>query len=302
MSATVETGVGEAADFVATVEEELTAALGFRPYPGTLNVERLAIEDLPERTLTAGGLSNEHCEGVVVRPCNVSGVRAAVLRPLVEGYPESKVELLAPVQLRSVFDLEDGDTIPVSPADEAWHPDGAAADPTALDEFDAVVFDLDGTLVDLAVDWNAAASDAIDLFERHGHDAQGANLWDLLERADDDGLRPELEAVLADHETAGAAASTRLRHADHLPLPVPTGVCSLNCEAACRRALDRHELTSHVDSVVGRDSVATYKPDPEPLLATLRALGADPKRSLFVGDSDRDEVTADRAGVQFRWV
>ncbi|MFC7068414.1 HAD family hydrolase [Halobaculum lipolyticum] len=168
--------------------------------------------------------------------------------------------------------------------------------------YEAVVFDLDGTLVDLAVDWAAAASDAVALFEQHGHDAAGAGLWDLLERADGAGLRPELEAVLVDHEVPGAEASERLPHADHLPLAVPTGVCSLNCEAACRTALDRHDLAPHVASVVGRDSVATYKPDPEPLVATLRDLGADPGAALFVGDSERDEVTADRAGVDFRWV
>ncbi|SHH35580.1 HAD family hydrolase [Halobaculum gomorrense] len=169
-------------------------------------------------------------------------------------------------------------------------------------EYDAVVFDLDGTLVNLAVDWDAAASDAIELFERNGHDAAGADLWGLLERADEAGLRPELEALLADHETRGAAASTRLPHADHLPLSVPTGVCSLNCEAACRTALDRHDLAGHVGAVVGRDSVGTYKPDPDPLVATLRNLGAETERALFVGDSDRDAVTADRASVDFRWV
>ena len=168
--------------------------------------------------------------------------------------------------------------------------------------YDAVVFDLDGTLVDLAVDWDAAARDAIDLFERNGHDAAGAGLWDLLERADGAGLRPELEAVLSDHEVAGAEASERLAHADHLPLSAPTGVCSLNCEAACRTALDRHDLAAHVESVVGRDSVATYKPDPEPLLTSIRDLGADPDAALFVGDSERDEITAERAGVDFRWV
>ncbi|WP_435063858.1 HAD family hydrolase [Halobaculum sp. EA56] len=168
--------------------------------------------------------------------------------------------------------------------------------------YDAVVFDLDGTLVRLAVDWDAAASDAVALFERHGHDAAGAGLWDLLERADDVGLRSELEAVLAEHETSGAAASERLAHADHLPLSVPTGVCSLNCEAACRTALERHDLADHVASVVGRDSVPTYKPDPAPLLATLDDLGVVPDRGLFVGDSERDAVTAERAGVDFRWV
>ncbi|MXR42696.1 HAD hydrolase-like protein [Halobaculum sp. WSA2] len=169
-------------------------------------------------------------------------------------------------------------------------------------DYDAVVFDLDGTLVDLAVDWDAAASDAIDLFERNGHDVAGADLWGLLERADDAGLRPELESVLADHETRGATESTRLPHADHLPLPVPVGVCSLNCETACRTALDRHDLAPHVGAVVGRDSVATYKPDPAPLVATLRDLDVSEERALFVGDSERDAVTARRAGVDFRWV
>jgi phosphoglycolate phosphatase len=168
--------------------------------------------------------------------------------------------------------------------------------------YDAVVFDLDGTLVDLAVDWDAAARDAIALFERNGHDAADADLWGLLERADDAGLRAELESVLADHETRGAAASTRLRHADHLPLSSPTAVCSLNCEAACRTALDRHDLSHHVEAVVGRDSVGTYKPDPEPLLAALRDLGVRKERALFVGDSERDAVTARRAGVEFQWV
>ncbi|UIO98589.1 HAD hydrolase-like protein [Halobaculum sp. CBA1158] len=187
------------------------------------------------------------------------------------------------------------------PADS---PEAVAADANAGDDYagyDAVVFDLDGTLVDLAVDWDAAAADAVELFERAGHDAAGADLWGLLERADAVDLRSDLEAVLADHETAGAAASARLPRADHLPLSVPTGVCSLNCEMACRTALDRHGIADHVRSVVGRDSVATYKPDPEPLLATFDGLGVAPADGLFVGDSERDAATAERAGVDFRW-
>ncbi|QLG26622.1 HAD family hydrolase [Halorarum halophilum] len=167
--------------------------------------------------------------------------------------------------------------------------------------YDAVVYDLDGTLVHLAVDWGAAARDAVALFERNGHDASDADLWSLLERADDVGLRGELEALLSDHECEGARTSERLPPADDLPLAVPTGVCSLNCEAACRLALDVHDLSGHVDAVLGRDSAATYKPDPESLLATLRELDVPPDRAVFVGDSERDELTAERAGVAFRW-
>nr|WP_049947643.1 HAD family hydrolase [Candidatus Halobonum tyrrellensis] len=165
-----------------------------------------------------------------------------------------------------------------------------------------MVFDLDGTLVDLAVDWGAARADAAALFETRGHDPAGDDLWGLLGRSDELGLRTELEERLSDRECDGARQSDRLAHADHLPLSVPTGVCSLNSEAAVRTALDTHDLVDHVAAVVGRDSCPTYKPDPEPLLATLSDLGVPPERALFVGDSERDAVTADRADVAFVYV
>ncbi|KTG08723.1 phosphoglycolate phosphatase [Haloprofundus marisrubri] len=173
----------------------------------------------------------------------------------------------------------------------------------AFETYDAVVYDLDGTLVDLLVDWNQAASDAEARFADAGVDAAGMDLWAMLDLADQEGMRPEIEAVIADHEREGARSSTRLTLADGVAdHAAPVGVCSLNCEDACRIALDVHELTGYVDSVVGRDSVATRKPDPEPLLTVLRELGVDPEGALFVGDSARDEKTADRAGVAFRYV
>ena len=170
-------------------------------------------------------------------------------------------------------------------------------------EFDAVVYDLDGTLVTLAVNWNDVARDVVDVFADAGVDATDYDLWGMLDLADEHGLRAEVEAAIADHETVGAERSHRLPLADSVAAQrVPVGVCSLNCEAACRVALDVHDLAAHVDSVVGRDSVATRKPDPEPLLATLRALGVEASNAVFVGDSRRDEVTAERAGSAFRYV
>jgi len=172
-----------------------------------------------------------------------------------------------------------------------------------LSAFDAVVYDLDGTLVDLRVDWNDAASDAAAVLRNAGVDADSLDLWKMLDAADDAGVRDELERELAAHEREGAWLSDRLPLADHLAGDgVPSGVCSLNAEDACRVALDVHDLSNHVDAVVGRDSVETRKPDPEPLLTTLERMAVDPDSAVFVGDSARDEVTADRAGVAFRYV
>ncbi|SDZ85642.1 phosphoglycolate phosphatase [Haloplanus vescus] len=170
-------------------------------------------------------------------------------------------------------------------------------------DYGAVVYDLDGTLVRLAVNWNAAAADAVDAFDAAGVDVAGADLWSLFERAPEHGLADDLEGILADHERRGAERSIRLSHADRVAdWEVPVGVCSLNASSACRVALDRHDLLDHVDTVVGRDSVATHKPDPEPLLTAIDRLGADPSTALFVGDTERDERTAARAGVAFEWV
>lgn len=174
---------------------------------------------------------------------------------------------------------------------------------TDLDAFDAVVWDLDGTLVHLAVDWDVVADEVVATFDDRGVDAGGTDLWAMLDLADDEGLRDDVEAVIADHECEGARASERLPHADVLGANGSVeGVCSLNCEDACRVALDAHDLSERVDAVVGRDSVATRKPDPKPLLETLDRMGADKGSAVFVGDSLRDEQCAQRAGVEFLYV
>jgi phosphoglycolate phosphatase len=172
-----------------------------------------------------------------------------------------------------------------------------------LDEFDAIVYDFDGTLARLVVDWDAVARDAADRFRAAGVDADGMDLWAMLDRADEVGLRDEVEAVITDYEYEGAKLSKRLPLADCLEgHSVSVGVCSLNAERAVRHGLSVHDLDRHVDAVVGRDTVATRKPDPEPLLATLRPLDVPPDRAVFVGDSERDALTAERAGVAFRYV
>jgi phosphoglycolate phosphatase len=180
---------------------------------------------------------------------------------------------------------------------------------------DAIVYDLDGTLVRLIVDWEAVATEVDRVLRNRGVDPP-RGLWAMLEFAETHGHREAVEEVIGEHEREGARRSERLALADVLAAGngrkgreesdgrerLPTGVCSLNCEGACRVALETHGLAGRVDHVVGRDSVATYKPDPEPLLTTVEALGATPERTLFVGDSERDERTATRAGTRFAYV
>jgi len=170
-------------------------------------------------------------------------------------------------------------------------------------EYAGVVYDLDGTLVRLAVDWAAVRADVAETYREAGLDPGERSLWELLGAAEDAGIAADVEATIAAHEREGARASDRLAHADELlATDRPTAVCSLNSEGACRVALETHDLADAVAAVVGRDTVPTHKPDPEPLLAAVDALGLAPPDVLFVGDSERDAETAARAGTAFEYV
>jgi len=51
--------------------------------------------------------------------------------------------------------------------------------------------------------------------------------------------------------------------------------------------------------VIGGDSLPIRKPDPAPLLAAVTQLGLGVGDVLFVGDSEVDAETAQRAGIAF---
>ncbi len=171
-----------------------------------------------------------------------------------------------------------------------------------IEEYDGVVYDLDGTLVQLDVDWGDVRHEVEAVLRARGLDCEGASLWDLLETAEQEGLARRVQSVIAEHERKGARTASRLPTAETIPTDRPVAVCSLNAHSACRIALERQGLDGRIDAVVGRDSLDTYKPDPAPLLWAIDQLDLEPTAAVFVGDGQRDAETASRAGVDFRYV
>jgi len=170
-------------------------------------------------------------------------------------------------------------------------------------DYDAVVYDLDGTLVRLDVDWEVVEREVERELRAVDVDPDDYDMWEMLDAAEAAGIGDEVNELIAEHERDGATRATRLPTADELAdADVPVAVCSLNCEAACRVALDKFDLTDAFRVVAGRDTVPARKPDPRALTWVLDELGVPPERALFVGDSASDEVTAERAGTGFRWV
>lgn len=170
------------------------------------------------------------------------------------------------------------------------------------EEYDAVLYDLDGTLVDLDVDWGEVARSVAAVLSARDIETDGADLWEMFELAREAECFPSVDGRVAEFEREGARSSRRLPIAKELPRPEPVGVVSLNAESACRIALEVHGLDSAVGTVVGRDTVAEMKPHPLPLEHALAELGVPESNALFVGDSESDAEAARRAGLAFQSV
>lgn len=114
---------GEGARFVALewVRCALRERLGFEAYPGTLNL-RLDTEQARETWRCF--LAREPGLALPARPgfCRArlfparvvaasGAVGGAVLLPEVEGYPEAKIEVVAPLRLKQHLGLQDGDRV-----------------------------------------------------------------------------------------------------------------------------------------------------------------------------------------------
>jgi phosphoglycolate phosphatase len=76
-------------------------------------------------------------------------------------------------------------------------------------------------------------------------------------------------------------------------------VCTNKRTSLARAVLEATGLAPFLGAVVGPDVVSRRKPDPAHLDAAIAAIGADPARTLYVGDGDVDVQTARTAGVRY---
>ena len=173
----------------------------------------------------------------------------------------------------------------------------------------AIVFDLDGTLVDSAPDivgaGNALLADEgaapIPFAVARGFIGAGADVFvrrmmAAAGMAEDAARQARLHAAFLDRYE-GAVGATVLYPGVLGALDALAaggwriGICTNKPERPTAALLRHFGLGPRFAAVIGGDTLSVRKPDPAPLAAAIAALGGLP--SVFVGDSE----TARRAGV-----
>lgn len=183
----------------------------------------------------------------------------------------------------------------------------------------AVVFDLDGTLVESHIDYVKMGEKIRDLLIEMGMKTQiedrrkaymvtrqGAQ--SLLEY----GLPPEnLEATLKglDQVMNGIeleALPTMLLKpkaektlVELQKIGYRLGIATRSHGKYALQALRKFNLTNFFHGVIGRDQTPYPKPDPRHLLSTIELINAKPEETLYIGDTTTDLTTSKAAQVDF---
>ena len=174
----------------------------------------------------------------------------------------------------------------------------------------ALLFDLDGTLVDSI---ELILSSFRYTFRQHLGEVPPDSKWiaglgtplftQLKEFTQDDALARAMIATYRQYQLAHhdefmrsypgvSEAMAELRARGHA-----TAVVTSKMSDLAIRALDFTGLRGTIDVVIGMEDTQRHKPDPEPVRVALAKLGRAANEAVFLGDSPHDIASGNAAGV-----
>jgi len=183
----------------------------------------------------------------------------------------------------------------------------------AGDRIEAVMFDMDGTLLD---SWEAllgAYHDATTEVLGAPTPVERAEIDELIQLSARDafprlaGGDPELakriQAAFGESYRSrseqialydGVAETLRTLRDQGLKLGIATSKSRVRLD----RDLEQTGIAELLDATICGDEVPAAKPDPSPIHAIMELLGVEPAAALYVGDGANDVMAAQRAGVE----
>jgi N-acetyl-D-muramate 6-phosphate phosphatase len=182
-----------------------------------------------------------------------------------------------------------------------------------FEDIEAVLFDLDGTLIDSAPDLGAAADK---LRTDRGLPPLPLELYRPMAGAGARGMLGVAFGMKPDHPEFGVYREEFFRNYEQcmtqrthefegiadmigslVARGLPWGVVTNKSMRFAGPLTQQMPLFRTARAVVGGDSTPHTKPHPEPLFEAARRMGVAPIRCIYVGDDERDVMAGKAAGM-----
>lgn len=297
-SGEVKSGQGKGVHFTQLdwVRNQCQEKLGIAPYPGTFNLvlknseEIVRWKTLRKKTdIVVNPPDSQYCAAHSYPVRINSFLPGAIIYPNVSDYPENQLEIISPLHLRQTFGLTDGDIVQI----EIDRPL----------EIQAVIFDIDGTLIDTLEAYRVCTEKAFAPLQipittniiRH-YFATHQPFWKSLLPTDTskhkltvddletkalqyfpDALRKYGKIIPSLSQTIDQLCSKGLK------LGIFTGSTSEVLEP-----LKKQNLLSCFHAITTAEDIKHHKPHPEGLQHCLRQLKVKPTEAVYVGDTTMD--------------
>ena len=180
----------------------------------------------------------------------------------------------------------------------------------------SILFDLDGTLVDTAPDLMAAHNHVMKKF---GHEEKkmsdikslaGKGAWVMMQRSfkkeiQDENLKKKMTKEFIDFYSENIDKGS-LPIKGVLPFlkwakskNISMAVCTNKQERLAIDLLKKLKMHDFFKYTAGSDTFEFNKPDPRHLANVVEIIGGDLKKTIMVGDSEVDAMSADNAKLPF---
>lgn len=184
----------------------------------------------------------------------------------------------------------------------------------------AVIFDLDGTLINSAIPFKKMKSRIIKYLERIGVTPDLLNEemmnFEITQKAVNDlkskgfsekyikkaldevsNLMNEVELESSDEASLIPGVPETLKALKDQGLKL--GLMTRSCRKYAEKILRRFDLRKYFDVILARDDIENPKPDPSHAIELLKLLNVSAEEALFIGDHWSDAECAKRSGLKF---
>ena len=179
-----------------------------------------------------------------------------------------------------------------------------------------ILFDLDGTIVNTAPDLMAAHNHVM---KKYGYAQKkledikslaGKGAWIMMQRS----FKEEIKDEKVKKEMTKEFIDFYSKNIDRASVPIKgtidflvwaksknisMAVCTNKQERLALDLLKKLDMYKYFEYVAGSDTFAFNKPDPRHLTDVVEIIGGDLKKTIMVGDSDVDAMSAHNAKLPF---